>query len=53
MSADKEKPKAEYNTLEIEACEQGWIVTEKGKVKQLFFRWQSFVNYIESRLASK
>jgi hypothetical protein len=48
-----EKPKAEYNTIEIEATEQGWIVTEKGQQKKIFFQWRTLLNHIESRLSTK
>ena len=46
-------PKAEYNTLTIEAAESGWIVKEKGKPTKVFFRWESLTVYLADRLTTK
>ena len=45
--------KAEYNELTVEATENGWVVTEKGHPKKLFFLWRTLLSHLESRLSSK
>jgi hypothetical protein len=42
-----------YSKLTIEASEGGWIVAEAKLPKKVFVRWESVVNYIESRLTTK
>lgn len=44
---------AEYNTLTVEATENGWVVTEKGQPKKLFFLWRTLQSHLEARLSSK
>ena len=42
-----------YSTVTIEAARTSWIVKEKGRPAEVFVRWESLVEYLETRLATK
>lgn len=53
MSAKTVEGKPEYNTLTIEAAENGWIVKQKGKTVKIFIHWDRVVKHLESQLVTK
>ena len=45
--------KSQYSKVTVEAARTGWIVKENGRPAEVFVRWESLVQYLETRLATK
>ena len=42
----------EYRTLKVQAAKNGWIVTQAGRVTEVYIRWESLVHRLRDELTN-